>query len=67
MKRFLLIFVAVTTLMILPFFVETAASQPPPPPPQDIPIDGGLSILLIAGAAYGAKRLYSASKEDEPS
>jgi hypothetical protein len=25
----------------------------------DAPIDGGLSILLIAGAAYGAKRVRS--------
>jgi len=28
----------------------------PPPPQQDVPIDGGLSILLAAGAAYGVKR-----------
>jgi hypothetical protein len=25
--------------------------------PNDIPLDGGLSILAIAGAAYGAKKL----------
>jgi len=27
-----------------------------PPDPNDIPIDGGLSLLLAAGAAYGAKK-----------
>ena len=29
----------------------------------DAPIDGGLSILLVAGAAYGIKRFYSASQK----
>ena len=27
------------------------------PAPQDTPIDGGLSVLLAAGAAYGVKRM----------
>jgi hypothetical protein len=27
------------------------------PDPNDIPVDGGLSLLLVAGAAYGAGRL----------
>ncbi len=27
-----------------------------PPDPEDIPIDGGLSLLLAAGAAYGIKK-----------
>jgi len=32
----------------------SAQTPPPPPPPQPgTPIDGGLSFLLIAGAAYG--------------
>ena len=25
----------------------------------DVPIDGGLSFLLVAGAGYGAKKLYA--------
>ena len=29
-----------------------------------VPIDGGLSALLIAGAAYGAKKMYGKSKEE---
>jgi hypothetical protein len=28
-----------------------------PPQPTDVPVDGGLSLLLAAGAAYGAGRL----------
>lgn len=29
----------------------------PPQPGNDVPVDGGLSLLLAAGAAYGAGRL----------
>lgn len=25
--------------------------------PQDVPLDGGISLLVIAGAAYGYKKL----------
>ncbi|HMZ45317.1 MAG TPA: hypothetical protein PLU36_00795 [Chitinophagaceae bacterium] len=28
-----------------------------PDPEDDIPIDGGLTLLLAAGAGYGAKKL----------
>jgi len=31
--------------------------------PVGAPIDGGLSILLAMGAAYGGKKLYQARKE----
>jgi hypothetical protein len=31
----------------------------------DIPLDGGLSILLAAGAAYGGKKLYDSKKNKE--
>lgn len=29
----------------------------PPPTPTPVPFDGGLSLLLIAGAGYGIKRI----------
>jgi hypothetical protein len=29
----------------------------------NVPIDGGLSFLLAAGAAYGAKKVYDKRKE----
>ena len=46
-------------------------SAPPPPPavnppcwpPPCIPIDGGISALIAAGAAYGAKKLYDRKKK----
>jgi hypothetical protein len=30
---------------------------PTTPPPTNVPIDGGLGVLLAAGAAYGVKRM----------
>ena len=30
--------------------------------PPATPIDGGLSLLLIAGGAYGAKKIYDKRK-----
>ncbi len=35
------------------------------PPSSCIPIDGGLSFLLIAGVAYGGKKIYDISKDKE--
>ncbi|MDG1477908.1 MAG: hypothetical protein P8Q14_12230 [Vicingaceae bacterium] len=32
------------------------------PPCVPVPLDGGLSALLIAGFAYGAKRVYGKAK-----
>jgi len=35
-----------------------AQDPPPPPPPQPgLPVDGGITILLFAGAIYGAYKL----------
>ena len=39
-------------------FVQNIIAQGPPPIPVDIPIDGGLSLLLIGGVVYAVKRLY---------
>lgn len=58
MKRLLL-------LVLLLSFTERAQAQgpgspgptPQNPDPTAIPLDGGVSLLLAAGAAYGLKRL----------
>lgn len=48
------------------------AGPPPPPPPTGgpgcwpppcVPIDGGISLLIAAGAIYGGKKLYNKSRE----
>ena len=52
------------TLLVLPalFLVLPALAQPSAPPAT--PIDGGLSILLAAGGAYGIKRLRDHRKSN---
>jgi len=39
----------------------TVAAQPPPPPAT--PIDGGLSLLLAGGAAFGIKKILDSRKK----
>ncbi len=34
-----------------------------PPDPDDTPIDGGLTLLLAAGAAYGVKKYRNSIKK----
>ncbi len=36
-----------------------------PPDPDDTPIDGGLTLLLAAGAAYGIKKYRDGKKKRE--
>ncbi len=52
-------------LLFVPCFIDEAAAQPPPLPPVNIPIDGGLGVLILAGMAYGGKKLYDNRTEDE--
>jgi hypothetical protein len=40
-----------------------AGGPPPPPPPSGVPLDGGVSLLLAAGAALGAKKVKSTFAE----
>jgi peptidoglycan/LPS O-acetylase OafA/YrhL len=65
MKNTLLTLVLVFSLLVLPMFINNASAQPPPPPPQDIPIDGGLFLLIAAGAAYGARKFYKQQKNTQ--
>jgi hypothetical protein len=68
MKKFLHISLAIIALVVMS---QVALAQPPPPPatPAAVPIDGGLSLLLAAGAGLGAKKAWDArkaAKESEP-
>jgi hypothetical protein len=52
-----------TLIAVIVPFTAVLMAQPlggPPPcwPPPCIPIDGGLSALIVAGALYGAKRVH---------
>lgn len=39
------------------FFTNTIIAGPPIPPDPGVPVDGGLSILIAAGAGYGINKL----------
>ncbi|MEQ8909251.1 MAG: hypothetical protein RIC95_08665 [Vicingaceae bacterium] len=54
--------------LFIGFSMELKA-QPPDPvggqgEPPTIPIDGGLSLLLAAGVAYGGKKVHDMRKKD---
>ncbi|MCC6180926.1 MAG: hypothetical protein IT237_03730 [Bacteroidia bacterium] len=67
--KFVLIFLFIVCCTTIIF------SMPPQPPgggpgghpdcwpPPCVPIDGGISLLIAAGAIYGGKKLYDARKE----
>lgn len=48
----------ISTITALLFILPAMAQGPPPA----TPIDGGLSILLAAGGAYGLKKLKDSRK-----
>lgn len=43
---------------LLPQSIKAQDPPPPPTPTPAVPIDGGLGILLAAGAALGAKKAW---------
>jgi hypothetical protein len=68
-----------TIAILLSGSVLVSAPAPPAPaaagggggpvcwPPPCVPIDGGISFLIVAGAAYGAKKLKDSRKKTEAS
>ena len=63
MKSKLLISSLILLLLILP--VINVVGQPPPPPPQDIPVDGGLLFLLLAGLGIAIKQMFFGKKKNK--
>lgn len=52
-------------ITILPFATFAQAPEDPPTDPADTPIDGGLSLLVAAGVAYGAKKAYNKKQKNK--
>ena len=60
------------TIFFFLFFGLSTMGQPPPPghgqqgdqvgDSKGVPIGAGLGVLLLMGAAYGAKKVYDARK-----
>jgi hypothetical protein len=79
MKRTFKFFLVATLFICFFVFAQNSRADGPPPPPPGgghggggngppgggAPIDGGLSILLIAGAAYGARKLNQMRNKEE--
>lgn len=62
MKKFRSFPLVVTILCLL---IPSLLLAQGPPDPEDTPIDGGLSVLLAAGAAYGVKKYRDSRKKDK--
>ena len=44
--------------------LPTSGGTPGCWPPPCVPIDGGISLLIAAGAIYGGRKLYKNKKEE---
>ncbi len=62
-KRSIYLFIAAIIAVCFPLFT-TAQGGGLPPAPADVPIDGGLSLLLAAGVGYGIKKYREQRKKD---
>ena len=45
--------------------IVAVAYAQPGNPTNPIPLDGGISLLIAAGAAFGAKKIYDARKSQD--
>ena len=54
--------IAMICCMALPLI---SLAQPAVTDPNDTPIDGGLTLLLAAGAAYGVKKYRAGKKKGQ--
>lgn len=58
MKKFIWI-LSILMIASLPLMAqEELGSETGGPDPGAVPVDGGLSLLLAAGAAFGGRKLY---------
>jgi hypothetical protein len=59
------IFLSLSIMLIAICLPTLVQAQPDPGPSPDVPIDGGLSILLAAGVAYGTKKVHDSRKKKQ--
>ncbi len=54
------------TIVCCLMYAPSLSAKPgdPGPDPDGVPLDGGVSILVAAGIAYGAKKAYDKRKKD---
>ena len=61
MKSKILSILPILVMLLMPMLVF---AQPDPGADPDVPIDGGLSLLLAAGVGYVAKKGYDRRKKN---
>jgi len=56
----LLFFMLFLIVNVIGYSEDLGLEEDAPPTPSDLPIDGGISLLVGAGIAYGSANLYRA-------
>lgn len=57
MTRKLLVFSISLLFLALPFISSAQPEEGGEPPAEDVPFDGGVSILVAAGVSYGLAKM----------
>lgn len=52
-------------LLGLMVYIPVMAQPPGGPPPSNLPIDGGLGLVVAACVSYGAKRIYNKRQNNQ--
>lgn len=65
LNNFLTAFIIVCCLMLAPQVKANIPGDPGGDPDTEVPIDGGVSLLVAAGIAYGAKKAYDKRKQNK--
>ena len=72
LKNYLFTLLMIVMIMVLPILSNGQVDPPPGPvggnnPDTNVPIDGGLSLVLAAGVGYGVKKIrdYKKKKKEE--
>lgn len=64
-NSFLLFIVIFASIAALKVSAQSTTPPPPPTPPTPVPIDGGLSAIIIGCVGYGAKKLNDRRKANK--
>ena len=64
LRTLLTTLIIVCCLMYAPS-LSAMPGDPGPDPDTDVPLDGGVSILVAAGIAYGAKKAHDKRKKEK--
>jgi hypothetical protein len=63
--RFVLLIICMVLFSSVAWSQDADPTLPDDPDPVNAPIDGGVSLLVAAGIAYGAKKAHAARKKDK--